>query len=106
MSKPAETFVSIIGSPREEALKKIARMYRISYKDAFYYAQVFDTMLDALMRMGCEITIEGVISTKVKRKNAEVEKNRKYINNVLSGKSLLYGSKYIHEKEINLENKK
>jgi hypothetical protein len=63
-------------------------------------------MFDTLMRMGCELTLDGIIKTKVKKKTATVDKNRKYMNKVLRGEMAIYYSKHIGEKEINLEIRK
>jgi len=98
--KGGDTYLSIKGSPREEVVKKMAKMYRLHYYDAYYYCQVFDTMFDTLMRLGGEVTIDGVIEVKVKRKSKQTEANRKYLNQVMRGEAKLYYSKHIHQKEI------
>ena len=98
--KGDDTPMSIKGTPREEVVRKMGQLYRLNYKDAYYYCQVFDTMFDTLMRLGCEVTLPGVIKTKVKKKTKQVGENRRYVNKVLKGEAKLYTSKHIHEKEI------
>jgi hypothetical protein len=95
-----ETYNSIRGTDRAKLIRRLGEDYRLNYVNAYYYAQVCDVMIDTLMRMGCELTVKGVMEVRVKKKNKVVDKNRKYINKAIKGEVRLYYSKHIGEKEI------
>lgn len=101
---PPKPFKDGIDSERGKLVQRLAARYGVSYEEAYYYCDAIDFLIDALMGLGADVTIDGILDFKTDVKKVEnmdqIFQNKLFLRRVLYSKERFYFCKTLRSKQI------